>query len=1422
MRMLQPLLRLAALFLGVLVLAAAGMFGFVQTTPGRALVAHLVGRLASSDGIEVRIEGLSGFIPSDLQVARITLSDTQGAFAHIEGLRLAWSPLDLINRRVWVDNLTAERVEIERRPVLVAGQGGGAGGAWRVEMAYIETPRLDVGAPVLGEAAQLAFKGAVSVPGPAQGLFVTFRLDRRDGEGFAAGAVRFAPQTAELDVDIKAQEPEGGLFARLAGFEGLPAFDAQVKGTGTLDDWTGTLSARAGTLASLEGTATIMAQGADRVVQMTAHGDVGHALPAAYAPLFEGRSDLSARIVAAGEGGFRVDGLEFRAAGLTFSAQGAVPLAGPLGLGFTARVGESARFSALLPGISWSAATMTGGLTGTLSEPQLRAALKAAKLVVPGYSIGDLKLEVGAIGDATGTFALSADALGEGLSAADPHVAQALRGTGAVTLRGAWPSDGAPVLTEATVRLAGVDMRFAGRADLANVDGRLTVSRLDLAALSPLAGRPLSGSVSLSGDVKRTGAGGLLSLALSGTAHDVATTEPRLDGLIGGNSSFKGAVSVGADGAVAVDALSVEAPGASLAVNGRIDASHADLTASVSLPDLERLDPRLGGGATANAAFSGRLAALGVTGQISVPRGTALGQNVEDLILAFTLEDLTGQVAGTARLDGRIGGKPSRGSVALASGADGSHALTGLDIAIGSARAQGDLTLAPSGLATGTLELVAQDLSDISPLLLTPVSGQANVSVTLDTPGGVQRGAARGTLSAVSAAGQRADRVQIDLSVTDPRVSADIRGVVEAQGVDIGGFSVSRARLTAQPEGGATRLTLDAAAGDGTLAAAGRLAMQGDSQTLRLDTLRLARAGVTATLTGPANVAYRSGRVSVDRLALALSGGGTFLAQGQIGETLDLTLDARAVPLALAALIDPAWAASGTLTASARVTGTPDAPRGRYDITVSRATTPQITSVGAGPFDLRASGTLDGARASLSASLSGPAVSGMTATGFIPISSGGALDLTVRGTVSLTLANAMLATYGARAAGSAAIDITLRGSFAEPRASGTVRVSGGRYEDAIHGVTLERIQAVITGTDRSLTVSSLQAFTPNGGSIKGQGTIALDPAGGFPGRIDLTLNNAGLVNSELIRFVAGGQLAVSGALVRAPTISGRIDVRALDVNIPDRLPGGATAIRVRHVNLPPGRRPATLRALEQRRKSTGAPFVATLDLTVSAPNRVFVRGMGMDAELAGTLHLRGTSAAPQTVGGFEMLRGRFDILGRRLDFTRGRLTFNGDTDPDLDFVAESTAGDVTARVLIAGRASQPEITFSSTPTLPQDEVVARLLFGRPAGQLTTGQALQVAQAVASMSGQGNALLGNLRRSLGVDSLSIGANAAGTGGELGIGQRLNDRISVGVRQGTTPGSSQATIDIDVTRAIRIQGATSANGATSVGVGAQWDY
>ena len=217
---------------------------------------------------------------------------------------------------------------------------------------------------------------------------------------------------------------------------------------------------------------------------------------------------------------------------------------------------------------------------------------------------------------------------------------------------------------------------------------------------------------------------------------------------------------------------------------------------------------------------------------------------------------------------------------------------------------------------------------------------------------------------------------------------------------------------------------------------------------------------------------------------------------------------------------------------------------------------------------------------------------------------------------------------------------------------------------------------------------------------------------------------------------------------------------------------------------------------------------------------MFVRGRGINAEFGGNLELNGAAANPQVTGGFDLRRGALSLLGKRLDFTRGRVQFHGDAMPELDMLADIAAADITAHIAVTGPASKPSFTFTSTPSLPQDEILARVLFQKPSGGLSAFQAIQLANAVASLTGGGDAFE-RLRKSLGVDSLDIGTGASG-GPSVGISKAINERLSVGVHTGARPEDNGVSMDLDVTSHVRLQAGVDATGGSDVGVGMQWEY
>jgi translocation and assembly module TamB len=229
-----------------------------------------------------------------------------------------------------------------------------------------------------------------------------------------------------------------------------------------------------------------------------------------------------------------------------------------------------------------------------------------------------------------------------------------------------------------------------------------------------------------------------------------------------------------------------------------------------------------------------------------------------------------------------------------------------------------------------------------------------------------------------------------------------------------------------------------------------------------------------------------------------------------------------------------------------------------------------------------------------------------------------------------------------------------------------------------------------------------------------------------------------------------------------------------------------------------------------------------LDITINAPARLFVRGRGLDAELGGKLTLQGTTQQIIPAGQFNLIRGRLDILQQRFALTDGAITMQGDFIPKIRFVAttESLNG-TTVNVIVEGPASAPEVSFTSAPELPQDEVLSQLLFGRDMSSISAFQAVQLAAAVGTLTGRsGGGLIDKIRQGSGLDDLDVTTDDAGNAA-LSAGKYLSDNVYTDVTV-SSQGDTQINLNLDLGGNFTAKGGFGTTGDTSVGVFFEKDY
>lgn len=429
------------------------------------------------------------------------------------------------------------------------------------------------------------------------------------------------------------------------------------------------------------------------------------------------------------------------------------------------------------------------------------------------------------------------------------------------------------------------------------------------------------------------------------------------------------------------------------------------------------------------------------------------------------------------------------------------------------------------------------------------------------------------------------------------------------------------------------------------------------------------------------------------------------------------------------------------------------------------------------------------------------------------------LDLAITARLPLGLADPFVAPQSLR--GDLLADLTLRGAADLGSLAGTLRVAQARIAVPTMALVLERAALDMRLAGGAATLSA-SADVSSGGRVQARGQIGL--TGAPTADLALDLIDVGLTDPGLFETIVSSQDLRFAGPVASGRLSGTILLGQTDLRIPDPTAGAAEPIpAITHLG-----ETAAQRLTRDRAgllglgggAGTGGPGIA-LDLTLSAPGRIFLRGRGLDAELGGTLRIGGTSANVLPSGQFDLLRGRLDLLGKRLTFTRGAATLSGSFDPVLNLVAEGASNELEMFVTISGPASAPELGLSSSPDLPEEEILSRFFFGREVANLSAFQALQIAQGVATLTGRGGeGLTARLRNSLGLDDLDISSTETGDT-RITAGRYISENVysNVTVDQGGTTGLS---LNIDLSPNVTATGRITTDNSSGIGLFYERDY
>lgn len=795
--------------------------------------------------------------------------------------------------------------------------------------------------------------------------------------------------------------------------------------------------------------------------------------------------------------------------------------------------------------------------------------------------------------------------------------------------------------------------------------------------------------------------------SVDGLGARVASAAETITQLLGSSPRLDARL-VNENGGVTVSHARLNGARLRAAVLGRIVRGQADLALEASAQGPVSLGgAQIAGAADAHGRITGPLARPTLTATANLASFDAAGVSIDAPEITFVIAPAANGYAGNASVEGQTLGQTLSATAGLGI-ADGAFEFSDVDahlgalhangaVSIGQAGASGDLAL--SGALDGIAGVTGQITGDLA---FSPETLRLNAEIA-----NARAGALRVRAANVSAEGP-------------PNAIAatfDLRG-----------------RLNEAPF---------AFAGTGTIG------LTGDQTTFRADG-RGQLAGVDVFTRAPLSARWGDDTLETS-LSVALGDGVVNAQWGERGRSISGAAQIEDAPLApLAAMFGEQ--ATGRIDGAVALASQGNGLRGNSDITFQNA---RFAGRQRGALNVHVVSRLDPSR--LEANIDARSDDGLTArleasapvvTSAAPIRIALAPDR--RGRATWSVAGEAASLWAAARLPDQALEGRLQGEgeleFGAGYLSGDgfVEIVDGEFEDKLTGVRLVDLDARVALDRRGITIESFRAAGANGGVLTASGGSATPRRG----EISVVVTGMRVADRPEARAVADGALTLAWEGLES-TLSGDIDIRSANLDIAARAEAGIPTIDVVEINRPDQEDDEEEQA-PHRNGST------RLNVNVSAPGQIFTRGRGVDAEWSLDMRLAGTARAPLVFGQAQAIRGTLALSGQPFEIQSARIIFDGDPlDARVDLTAERNTADLTATMRLSGTARDPEVSFTSDPGLPEDEILPQVLFGRSVADLSAFEAAQLAASLATLSGQASLdLVGAARAAVGLDRLNV--------------------------------------------------------------------
>lgn len=1397
-------LRKTFMILVACVLLGATCAGLILgTDKGRQGLLDSISSLAAAPDFGLKMDGLR--LGDTWTLDRLTVSDALGPWLDAEKLNVRPLLGELLRGKIALEHVGITRLEITRLPESEeTTETSKPLSLPPLRIGAVDVEHIRIGPDVAGHEALLSLHGALTLDQDApHARMRVARLDRvQDAAEFDA-RLHLREQTLDLRLDLH-EEPQGLLHSAL-GMNGTQGITLQTAGSGPLKEWNLNFESMISDVAQLSGNATVNLD-ADADIDLRALITPGPAWTP-FTGLPQENLTLKAR------GSWQDPVLNIARVDLQ-SALG--NLDGNATWNIESGILES-RANAQGVNVSWlmpddiEAGPVNASATLRMDPQGMRAQGKIL--------LRDMDLAGHAVPAATAHLSLDLPAgtkawqIQTQLDAQTPSLPEGLR---AWTAAGSLGGEGSAFHVR-ELRLESERLGLTGNGTL---DSHLNVhALLDVRGMTGFTPKPLSAILDTKLEGQLDPAASSMNASLEATAVRIDGLPQELEMLLGPDSRLLTKFSlspqlVDVHEARLLARTTAEASGRYDIEKNTFQARLGAVFPEISIPAL-----RIAQGTTLSASASGSPDSFGLdlaAGSAKISTGE---RSLSDINATATVRGLPAKPMATlgakamaeqepVSLDLRIA--PDKNLIRVE---ECSLRLPETVLNFKGALDPGTL------LFTGDADFQSADLSTLGRILGSELEGELSLQARLDTLTGKQTATLEGQGKSLSAFGARIDGVSLSGTLADPGLPGlmDIELEMRSAGLPDMQADTINARMRGVATGYGFDIELRHASPQADLSVRGGLSS--DLTGLAVEQLRGTLLQQDVLLKSPFDMSITSSGANWREADLNFGPARLRSAGGISKEKTNITAELTDFDPALLRPLFPDLP-SAVINVRLDATGDPSSPDAQLRMQAEKI---RLESSGLGNLprlsataDVRLRQNMLDARASLAsesaieldAHLSSPMRLDLFAPAF---PSDAPLSGQLKGQTRLMLLPHVLRLDDQTLDGNCTLDFRVNGTWASPGLEGTASVRDARYENFRSGTVIQNLNMNAKAAGSTLALD-LSATDGTEGTVKATGQVDLLTLEYI---LDVLFNNFRLLRQDLVQSTAKGDLRLKGNL-DGTDLSGKMTLDPTTVRLPAKTPADLAQVDVVEINVK-NPRPKT--------EGKTSDFLLGLDLRVTIPARLHVQGRGLESEWSGNLHIRGNHSKPVVNGEMNLLRGKFDFLDRIFTLTKGSLSLNGETPPNpfLEVLGETQILENLIQVRISGPARDFRLNLSSIPSLPQDELLALILFGRSLRQISPLQAVRLAQAAAEMTGLGGAspdFLDSIKSSLGLQEVDVTKDdedntAVGVGGYFGGKYYIRTQSSVS-------GQDRTKVEVQLSPKISVE--TEVGSDSRQGGGVMWklDY